>query len=77
MFIYAGLLILVNRRYLPEPIRPGGHRVAALVWAGALFGVFSALTVWQQGERLIEWLRLRPNRAEILPDRRRAGTIGP
>jgi MFS family permease len=57
MFIYAGLLILINRRYLPEPIRPRGYRVAALVWAVALFGVFSALTVWQQGETLIEWLR--------------------
>jgi hypothetical protein len=57
MFIYAGLLLLVNRRYLPGPIRPRGYRVAALVWAVALFGVFSALTVWQQGERLLEWLR--------------------
>ncbi|HEX2772182.1 MAG TPA: Nramp family divalent metal transporter, partial [Micromonosporaceae bacterium] len=57
MFIYAGLLLLINRRYLPGPIRPRGYRVAALVWAVALFGVFSALTIWQQGERLIEWLR--------------------
>jgi len=57
MFIYPGLLLLVNRRYLPGPIRPRGYRVAALVWAVALFGVFSALTIWQQGEKLIEWLR--------------------
>ncbi|MEO3816147.1 Nramp family divalent metal transporter [Plantactinospora sp. B24E8] len=57
MFVYSILLLVLNRRVLPEPIRPRGYRVAALVWAVLLFGVFSALTVWQQGERLLDTLR--------------------
>lgn len=56
MFIYAILLLVVNRKVLPEQIRPRGYRVAALVWAVALFGVFSALTIWQQGGKLLDWL---------------------
>ncbi|WDZ83840.1 Nramp family divalent metal transporter [Micromonospora cathayae] len=56
MFIYAILLLVVNRRVLPEQIRPRGYRVAALVWAVVLFGVFSALTIWQQGGKLLDWL---------------------
>ena len=52
MFIYAGLLILVNRRILPEPIRVRGVRLAALVWAILLFGVLSAITFVDQGRRL-------------------------
>nr|WP_221381681.1 Nramp family divalent metal transporter [Actinoplanes polyasparticus] len=44
MFIYSGLLILINRRILPEPIRIRGVRLAALVWAFLLFGVLSILT---------------------------------
>jgi len=44
MFIYSGLLILINRRILPEPIRVRGVRLAALVWAFLLFGVLSILT---------------------------------
>ncbi|GLY24718.1 Nramp family divalent metal transporter [Micromonospora sp. NBRC 101691] len=56
MFIYAILLLVVNRKVLPEQIRPRGYRVAALVWAVALFGVFSVLTIWQQGGKLIDWL---------------------
>ncbi|MDG4830158.1 Nramp family divalent metal transporter [Solwaraspora sp. WMMD1047] len=57
MFIYAILLLVVNRRVLPAPIRPRSYRVAALIWAVLLFGVFSVLTIWQQGETLLEWLR--------------------
>ncbi|MEH1017589.1 Nramp family divalent metal transporter [Micromonospora sp. CPCC 206060] len=57
MFLYSILLLVLNRRVLPEPIRPRAYRVVALVWAVVLFGVFSALTVWQQGEKLLEWLR--------------------
>jgi hypothetical protein len=45
MFIYSGLLILINRRILPEPIRVRGVRLAALVWAFLLFGVLSILTI--------------------------------
>ena len=56
MFIYSGLLLLVNRRFLPEEIRPNAFRVAALIWAFLLFGVFSVLTVWQQGGKLLDAL---------------------
>jgi hypothetical protein len=48
MFIYSALLILLNRRVLPPQIRPGGGRVAALVWSFLLFGLLSVLTFNQQ-----------------------------
>jgi hypothetical protein len=44
MFIYSGLLILINRRILPAPIRVRGWRLVGLVWSIVLFGVLSALT---------------------------------
>jgi hypothetical protein len=44
MFIYSALLLMVNRRTLPKEIRPGGLRVAALVWSFLLFGFLSVLT---------------------------------
>ena len=44
MFIYSALLILINRRILPEPIRIRGFRLGALVWSFLLFGVLSVLT---------------------------------
>jgi hypothetical protein len=56
MFIYSFLLLLLNRRFLPPEIRPRLWRVAALVWSVLLFGVFSALTIWQQGGKLVDWL---------------------
>jgi len=52
MFLYAGLLILVNRRILPEPIRVRGGRLVMLVWAIGLFGILSAITFWEQGKKL-------------------------
>ncbi len=57
MFVYSILLLLLNRKLLPPPIRVRSYRVAALIWSAALFGVFSALTIWQQGQTLIDWLR--------------------
>jgi hypothetical protein len=48
MFVYSALLLLVNRRLLPAPIRVRGLRVVALVWSFALFGVLSVLTVQDQ-----------------------------
>jgi len=48
MFIYSALLVLVNRRTLPPEIRPGGLRVAALVWSFLLFGFLSVLTFKEQ-----------------------------
>ncbi|MGY1605277.1 Nramp family divalent metal transporter [Geodermatophilus sp. SYSU D00815] len=48
MFIYSALLLVLNRRTLPPQIRPGGVRVAALVWSFLLFGFLSVLTFDQQ-----------------------------
>ncbi len=48
MFIYSGLLILINRRSLPEQIRVSGWRLAGLFWAIALFGTLSVLTFGDQ-----------------------------
>ncbi len=53
MFIYSGLLILLNRRLLPPPLRPGPFRVAALSWAVALFGLLSGITIVDQARKLI------------------------
>jgi hypothetical protein len=44
MFIYSGLLILINRKILPAPIRIRGVRLAALIWSFLLFGILSVLT---------------------------------
>jgi hypothetical protein len=44
MFLYSGLLVLINRKILPEPIRIRGVRLVALIWSIVLFGVLSALT---------------------------------
>jgi hypothetical protein len=52
MFIYSGLLILINRRSLPEPIRIRGVRLGALIWSIALFGTLSALTFRAQLQNL-------------------------
>ncbi|MEO6359236.1 MAG: Nramp family divalent metal transporter [Sphingomicrobium sp.] len=48
MFIYSALLIVLNRRLLAPELRPAGYRVAALVWAVALFGILSAITLMDQ-----------------------------
>ncbi len=48
MFIYSGLLILINRKILPAPIRVRGWRLAGLVWSILLFGTLSVLTFGDQ-----------------------------
>jgi hypothetical protein len=52
MFMYSGLLILINRKLLPEPIKIRGVRVAVLIWSIVLFGTLSVLTFRAQLERL-------------------------
>ena len=52
MFIYSGLLILINRKILPAPIRVRGWRLAGLVWSILLFGVLSVLTFRDQIAKL-------------------------
>ena len=48
MCIYSVLLIVLNRRGLPRPIRITPLRIAALVWSTAMFGLLAVLTIRQQ-----------------------------
>ncbi|UVS79822.1 Nramp family divalent metal transporter [Actinokineospora sp. UTMC 2448] len=52
MFIYSGLLILINRRLLPEEIRISSGRIAVLCWSIVLFGTLAVLTIVNQVGRL-------------------------
>jgi hypothetical protein len=54
MFFYSFLLIVLNRRSLPAPIRISWSRTAVLVWSTAFFGVLAALTIAQQVRRFLE-----------------------
>jgi uncharacterized protein YhhL (DUF1145 family) len=56
MFIYSGLLILINRRSLPEPVRITGFRTATMVWSVLLFGVFSVIAIQGQWDNIKELL---------------------
>jgi hypothetical protein len=53
MFLYSGLLIQLNLRKLPAPIRIRGPRIATLVWAVVFFGFLAAMTLWQQAQRFL------------------------
>jgi hypothetical protein len=48
MFVYAGLLIAINRRFLPAPLKIRGLRLAALIWAFGLFGVLTIIVAIDQ-----------------------------
>ena len=48
MAIYSGLLILVNRRILPAPIRIRGFRLGVMVWSMVLFGVLFVITLYDR-----------------------------
>lgn len=52
MFIYSGLLILINRKILPRPLRITGVRLAVMIWAIILFGTLSGLTIQGQWQDL-------------------------
>jgi Mn2+/Fe2+ NRAMP family transporter len=52
MFIYSGLLLALNRRFLPQPIKVRGIRLGALVWAFGFFGVFSVIYGVEQFKQL-------------------------
>jgi hypothetical protein len=45
MCIYSLLLLVINRRFLPEQLKVRGVRMLALLWAFGLFGVMSVLVV--------------------------------
>jgi hypothetical protein len=53
MFVYSILLLITNRRYLPDAIRIRSYRVGALVFAAAFFGVLSAITIVDQVGQLV------------------------
>jgi hypothetical protein len=54
MFIYSGLLILINKRSLPPAIRIGGFRTATLVWSVLLFGAASVIAIQSQWDNVRE-----------------------
>ncbi|RCK69617.1 amino acid permease [Desertihabitans brevis] len=54
MFIYSGLLILINRRLLPAPIRIRGWRLVAMIWAVVVFGIATAVAGQEQIRRIVE-----------------------
>lgn len=52
MFLYSFLLIVLNRRELPAPIRVRSFRLATMVWSIVFYGALAGLTIWQQGTLL-------------------------
>jgi len=58
MFVYSGLLILVNRRSLPPAVRITGFRTATMVWSVLLFGVASVIAVSDQWDNIKELIGL-------------------
>jgi hypothetical protein len=54
MFVYSALLLLLNSRVLPKPIRVNKYRALALIWSTGFFGVFSVLTIIDQGGMLFD-----------------------
>jgi hypothetical protein len=54
MFIYSILLLVLNRRVLPDAIKIRAGRMVVLGWSVALFGVLSVLTIIDQGQKLFE-----------------------
>lgn len=52
MFIYSGLLLVLNHKLLAPELRPSFYRKAALVWAVLLFGVLSVITFREQVSKL-------------------------
>ncbi|MEU6779606.1 Nramp family divalent metal transporter [Nonomuraea angiospora] len=52
MFVYSILLIILNRRSLPEPIKVRSYRLGALIWSVAFFGTLTVMVVIQQADKL-------------------------
>ncbi|WP_433431280.1 Nramp family divalent metal transporter [Nonomuraea sp. CA-141351] len=52
MFVYSILLIILNRRSLPEAIKVRSYRLGALVWSVAFFGTLTVMVVIQQAQKL-------------------------
>jgi hypothetical protein len=58
MFLYSGLLILVNRRSLSPSIRITGFRTATMVWSVLLFGTASVIAIYGQWDNIKDLLGL-------------------
>jgi hypothetical protein len=54
MFVYSGLLILINRRSLPPAVRITGFRTATMVWSVLLFGTASVIAISDQWDNIKE-----------------------
>jgi hypothetical protein len=54
MFIYSGLLILVNKRSLPAAVRITGFRTATMIWSVLLFGNASVIAISDQWDNIKE-----------------------
>lgn len=48
MSVYAALLVVINRRELPVPIRVRSYRLGILIWVSVLFGAFALLMLHQK-----------------------------
>ncbi|MVA75438.1 hypothetical protein GC722_05260 [Auraticoccus sp. F435] len=53
MFIYSGLLILINRKLLPQPIRIRGFRLVMMIWSILLFGTATAVAAQDQIRKIL------------------------
>ncbi len=54
MFIYSGLLILINKRSLPPSVRISRFRTATMVWSVLLFGTASVIAITDQWDNIKE-----------------------
>jgi hypothetical protein len=54
MFIYSGLLILINKRSLPPAARITRFRTATMVWSVLLFGTASVIAITDQWDNIRE-----------------------
>jgi hypothetical protein len=54
MFVYSILLIILNRRAMPGPIRITGMRLGAMFWSVLFFGFFSVILLQDQISSLFE-----------------------
>jgi hypothetical protein len=58
MFIYSGLLILINKRSLSPAIQITGFRTATMVWSVLLFGAASVIALQGQWDNIKDLLGL-------------------
>ncbi|PZG14624.1 Nramp family divalent metal transporter [Nonomuraea aridisoli] len=52
MFVYSILLIVLNRRALPDALKVRSYRLGALIWSVGFFGTLTVLVVIQQAQQL-------------------------